>query len=241
MPDQSNATVQPKGLAARAIGVLVSPRATYADIAARPRPFGAVVVVVLIIAAATFVFLSTPVGQRALLDQQLTVMESFGFNPTPEMVENMERSLGRAPYFSTVGQVVLIPLIMVVIAGILLAIFNAILGGDATFKQVFAVVAYSSFISVLAALFSFPLQYARETMSSPASLAVFFPMLDDTSFLGRLLGSIDLFRIWWIISLAIGLGVLYKRRTSPIAWSMLTAGGIIVAAIAAVRSVLSGA
>jgi hypothetical protein len=219
----------------------MSPRSTYADIAARPRPFGAVVAVVLIITVATFVFLSTRVGQRALLDQQLTVMESFGFNPTEEMIENMERGIGRAPYFTAVGQVVMIPLVMIVTAGILLGIFNAILGGDATFKQVFGIVAYSSFISVLAALFSFPLQYARETMSSPASLAVFFPMLDDTSFLGRLLGSIDLFRVWWIISLAIGVGVLYKRRTSPIAWSMLTAGAIIVVAIAAVRSVLSGA
>ena len=31
-------------------------------------------------------------------------------------------------------------------------------------------------------------------------------MLDETSFLARLLGWIDLFWIWWIVNLAIGVG-----------------------------------
>ena len=35
------------------------------------------------------------------------------------------------------------------------------------------------------------------------------------------LGSIDLFFVWATISLAIGLGVLYRRRTGPIAVTML--------------------
>ena len=56
-----------------------------------------------------------------------------------------------------------------------------------------------------------------------------------------LLGSIDLFRIWWLVSLAIGLAVLYKRRTSPIAWGLLAVYGIIVLVIAAVRAAVSGA
>ena len=34
---------------------------------------------------------------------------------------------------------------------------------------------------------------------------------------GSLLGTIDLFMVWYVIVLAIGLGVLYKRRTQPIA------------------------
>jgi hypothetical protein len=37
----------------------------------------------------------------------------------------------------------------------------------------------------------------------------------------RFLGAIDLFVIWWIVSLAIGLGVLDRRRTSPIATTLI--------------------
>jgi hypothetical protein len=68
---------------------------------------------------------------------------------------------------------------------------------------------------------------------------VFVPFLDENSFLSRLLGTIDLFQIWWLVVLAIGLGVLYKRRTGPIATSLLTVYAVIILAIAAVRSALS--
>jgi len=77
-------------------------------------------------------------------------------------------------------------------------------------------------------------------LGGQASLAVFVPLLDENSFPARLLGSIDLFLIWWMISLAIGLGVLYKRRTAPIATTMLVTYGVMGLAIAAVRSALAG-
>jgi len=57
--------------------------------------------------------------------------------------------------------------------------------------------------------------------------------------LGRLLGMVDLFQIWWLVTLSIGLGVLYKRKTGPIATSLLGIYFVIVLAIAAVRSALS--
>ena len=56
---------------------------------------------------------------------------------------------------------------------------------------------------------------------------MFLPFLDETRFSARLLGSIDLFCIWWMVSLAIGLGVLYKRRTAPIATTLLVVYAVI--------------
>src|SRR5437762_9018123 len=66
-----------KGLLARVIGVFVSPRATYADIAARPRWFGVLAFSTLIVAGGFFILLSTEVGQQAVIDQQVPFMESF--------------------------------------------------------------------------------------------------------------------------------------------------------------------
>ena len=43
----------------------------------------------------------------------------------------------------------MIPIVLAVIAGILLGIFNAILGGDASYKQVYAVLAHASVITAL--------------------------------------------------------------------------------------------
>jgi hypothetical protein len=228
-----------KSLLARVIGVFVSPRATYADVAAHPRWFGVMALGILLVAGSTFAFLSTEVGQQAVLDQQAQVLESFGVRLNEAQQQQMESRMGSARYTSAVSQIVIIPLSAAVAAGILLGIFTALLGGDATFKQVYSVVAHSGLIIALQTLFSLPLDYARETMSSPTNLAVFAPFLDEQTFLARLLGSIDLFHIWAIVSLAIGLGVLYRRKTGPIALSFFVVYFVVLLTIAAARTALS--
>jgi hypothetical protein len=46
-------------------------------------------------------------------------------------------------------------------------------------------------------------------------------MLEENSFLLLMLQSIDLFLIWWLIVLAIGISVLYKRRPGGIATTLI--------------------
>ena len=235
------ASAPARGLAARVIGVLTSPRATYADVAAHPRWFGVLVVVLATTIATSSLLLSTQVGQRAVIDQQLQGAEAFGRTITDAQLQQMERT---APYFiyaAAVFQIILTPLVALAIAGIAIAIFNGALGADASFRQVFAVVVFSGVVTAVRALFATPLNYARESLSSPTTLTAIVPFFEDNTFPGRLLGSIDLFLIWWIVNLSIGLGVLYKRRTAPIATTFLLVYGAIALTIAAVRSVMAGA
>jgi hypothetical protein len=234
-------TAAPKGLLARAIGVIVSPRETYADIAAHPRVLGALLIVLLLVVSAQTAFLLTEVGRDALFDQQIRTMESFGMRINDQMYEGMERGMEWAPYTGAVFTLLLFPVMFAIVAGIILGVFNAIMGGDASFKQVYAIVVHSGFLMGLQQLFINPLNYARQSMSSPSNLAVFFPFLDETSFAAMLLGGIDLFFIWLIVNQAIGIGVLYKRRTGPIAATMLGIYVSVVLVVAAVRSALSGA
>lgn len=229
----------PKGLLSRVVGIFFSPRATYAEVAARPRWFGVLAISSVVIAGGFYFLLSSEVGQQAMLDQQTQVIESFGVKLNDQAYANMEAGIQRAKYTTPISQLIGIPLVSVVIAGIMLGIFNALLGGDATFKQVFAIVAHSTLIGALQNTFSRPLDYVRETISSPTSLSVLLPFIEEKSFLGRLTGMLDLFQVWSILSLAIGLGVLYKRRTGPIATTMLVIYFVIVAAIAAIRAALS--
>jgi hypothetical protein len=89
-------------------------------------------------------------------------------------------------------------------------------------------------------LVTLPLNYLRESLSSATNLGVFVPFLEETSFAARLLGAIDLVVIWWMLNLAIGLGVLYKRRTGPVAVGLLVTYLVIALVIAVVRSAFSG-
>jgi len=235
------ASSTPKSLAARVVGVIISPRDTYANVAAHPRWFGVLAVIVLIGATGVFTLMSTDVGKAAAIDQQVRMMESFGMKLTDAQYARLEQGMNRAPYTGAIGQAITLPLAAAIIAGILLGIFNALLGGDAKFKQVFAVVCHSGVVISLAQIFGLPLAYARESLSSATNLAVFLPFLDESSFAARFLGTIDLFQIWWIVSLSIGLGVLYRKRTAPIATTMLVVYAVIALVIAAIRTALSGA
>ena len=103
-----------------------------------------------------------------------------------------------APYFAAVAQLVMLPIAAAVIAGIALGVFNAIMGANATYKQTLAVVAHSGVVVLLAQLFALPLDYVRESLASPTSLAVFLPFLDESSFPARFLGVVALFQTWWV-------------------------------------------
>jgi hypothetical protein len=229
-----------KSLPARLAGVIFSPRATYADVAARPRIIGMLALVLAIIVGATFAFLSTEVGQQASLDNQVRQMESFGRTITDAQYARMEQMAPYARWIAAGLQLVTMPILALIIAGLAYAVFNAGLGADALFKQVYAIVVHSGAILVVQALFTLPLSYARESLSGGTNLAVFFPFLDDASFAARALGAIDLVLVWWLVSLAIGLGVLYRKRTAPIATTLLVIYVAIGLTLAAVKTASSG-
>jgi hypothetical protein len=229
-----------RSLPARIAGVIFSPRAAYADVAARPRVFGALAFVLAVIMTATFAFLSTEVGQQASLDNQVRQWESFGRTVNDAQYAQMERMAPYSRYFAAVFQLIVTPMLALIVAGLAFAVFNVAFGGDATFTQVFAIVVHSGAILIVQALFSLPLAYARESLAGATNLGVFFPFLDEGSFPALVLGSIDLFLIWWMVSLAIGLGVLYRRRTGPIATTLLVIYVTIGLMIAAIKTASSG-
>ena len=231
----------PTGLAARIAGVIFSPGETYRSIAAHPRVLGVLAVTTIVMAAAVFAFLSTEVGQNATLDQQMQIMDTLRIDLPDEVYDQIEARAPMARFWTPGGFLVTVPLISTVVAGIMLLIFNVVLGGDATFKQAFAIVAHTEILIVLQQLFILPLNYGRETMASATTLAVFLPMLDASGFFARFLGWIDLFRIWYLVSLAIGAAVLYKRKSGPIAWTLLGLYVLFALVVAAALTAFAGA
>ena len=238
--ESAAATPGAKSLPARFAGVLFTPRATYAAVAAHPRWVGIFLTVLLVTATAAAALLSTEIGRNALVDQQISQYEAYGRHLTQPQIDQLEKMAPYFAYLAPVFQLATFGVGGLLLAGIAFAVFNALLGGDATFKQVFAVVAHSGVVLAALSLFTTPLAYARESLSSATNLAVFLPFLDESSFAARLLGSIDLIVIWWMLSLAIGLGVLYRTRTGPIATTMFAVYAAIGVIIAAIKTASTG-
>src|SRR5262249_18137219 len=163
-----------KGLLARVVGVLFSPRAAYADVAARPRWLGTFLVVYLVTAAAATTFMATDVGRNAVIDQQISQSEAWTGKPmNQQQIERLESMSRYFVYTTAIFQLLFFIVAPLVVAGIALAVFNAVMGGDATFKQVYAVVVHSGVILAALSLFTTPLAYARGTLTSATNLGVF--------------------------------------------------------------------
>ena len=229
-----------KSLSARILGVLFAPRATYADVAANPRWIGVFLAVFLVMSAVATAFVATEVGRTAVVDQQIAQSEAYGGTMDQARVDALERMSSNYVCLAAVFQFFGQTIATLMVAGVAFAVFTAFLGGDATFKQVFAIAAHSGVVLAALSLVTTPLAYARESVSGATNLGIFLPFLDERSVAARMLGAIDLIYIWWLISLAIGLGVLYRKRTAPIATSLLVIYASIGLIIAVIKTVMSG-
>jgi hypothetical protein len=225
----------------RIVGVIFSPRATYTAIAARPAILGALAVVVLLNSGVTYWMLGSETGKQAMtarLEQGMRDSEAQGNTVSPEQRRTTMLIARYMGIGIAVSSVVFTPVFIAIVASILMAVLNAMYGGQQSFRHVYSVMTHSNIIPGVGALFTTPLMLAKGDITlSPTRLGVLLPMLPEDSFITHLLNGIDFLWIWAIINLAIGLAVLYKRKTGPLATSLFVVYGIVVLAIATARTV----
>jgi hypothetical protein len=216
--------------------VVTSPGAAYAEIAARPAALGALAVVIGVIVVCQVLFLTTPVGQQVMIDQQVQGMEAFGVTVTDQMYDELRSKAGNMWVTTAVSQIVSIPIVAALVAGLLLGIFNAVSDSSSTFKHVYAVVAHAGIVLALQQVVLTPISYLMGEFANVTRLSVFFPMLEPDSLLSHLLSGIEMFTIWWLLNLSIGVAVLYRRPTRSVAGTLLGIYAGIVVVIALLRA-----
>jgi hypothetical protein len=224
----------------RLTGVIFSPKPTFEAISAHPVWIDVLAVTLVLTSLAWFAFLSTDKGRQAFIDQQFQQQEAWGQQITPQVEQRINNSAPVMRFVIPGFTLVIGPLFVVVIAGVLYGVFAAMMGGGATYKQTLAVVAHAGVVTTVAGLGILALNYVRGSMSNATNLGVFVQMLPENSFLVRFLGMIDLMWVWYLIVLAIGLGVLYRRKTSTIAMGFFAVYLVVALGVAAFRSALGG-
>ena len=229
-------------LPARVYGVIRRPRTTFAAIVAAP----AWVPVLIGTAVITFIcsagFLRTQVGQQALVDQWERTALAFGQPVDDAQYSRMEETAGTGGFalmYAGVTTLASGPALAIALTTLLYLVLNRTTGHHASYVQVLAIVCYAAVILALRQLIATPIEYLRESTASPTTLVQFFPILDEASPVARFLGVIDLFVVWWIVVLAIGMSVLYQRPTRRLA--LIFAGAYLaLALLAALAMAVSG-
>jgi hypothetical protein len=205
----------------------------------QPRSIDLALLVVAISAACAAGYLMTPVGQLAGLDQEVRQLESFGIDVTDETYAQLRRFATYRPAVSAAGIVVGWPLGWMALAWILKRLGDRA-GGGASYAQVLAIVVHASAILAVRSIVALPINYARESLGGSTSLSLVMPAFGESTFPARLLGALDLFLLWWVALMAMGLGKLYGRPTVPIARWLLGTYAAAAATVALVQALRGG-
>jgi len=223
-------------------GVIRRPRATFT--ALLPTPSWAPVLVAT--TAITFLcavgFVSTPVGRQALVDQWERIATAFGQSVDDAGYARMEAradSGGFRTLYAASTALASGPLLAFVVSGVLFLALNRGKQGHRSFTELLTVVSYAGVILALRQVIATPVDFVRESISSPTTLIQFFSMFDEASPLARFLGVIDLFVVWWIVVLAIGVSLLYRRPARTLALAF-TGAYVALALLAALAMAVSG-
>jgi hypothetical protein len=208
-------------------------------VAASPRWVGLVAVLAVVTAASQALLFQTEVGRVALVDQWERTALAFGQPVDDARYAELQALSGQGPLYGVATALVGGPVLTVVLAAVIALVFRR---GDrvVSFSQVLAVVAHASVILAIRLLVSAPVSYAREATGGATSLGLWFPALDAASFAGRFVGAIDVFVLWWVVLLAVGVGVLYGRQARSLAATFLGVYAGLALLVAVTMTALGG-
>lgn len=223
----------------RALGVITAPRMTLEAVVADPRWAGLQALTLAVTIASGALLLQTETGRLALVDRWERTAQAFGGDVDEARYAELEAWSARGPEYAAAIGILQGPVLAFTLAGLISVFFRDSEGAARPYRQVLAVVVSAGVLLALREAVGAPLNYARETLASPLTLTALFPMFDEASPVARFLAIIDLAVLWWVIVLAIGVSVLYRRPARRLAVRFVGAY-LVLAAILAIAMALSG-
>jgi hypothetical protein len=211
-------------------------------VVASPRPFGILFICALVLGLAAASPMFSQAGQQAVLDSQVEARNAMGRPMSDQEYATMQRFAPYFSYFTIAQMLVFMPIISLIITALCWVVFNTILGGTASFKQVLAIVTHSSVIGTLGAVLGAPIQVLQTKMTpgGPFNLGALAPFLDQSSVVARFLSYTSVFTIWGFVVTGIGLAVLYRRKSANIAMGLIVAYALIALGLMSLFSGGSG-
>lgn len=212
----------------RVWGILVSPRVVIEYLKERPSSLGVLVAMVILILANTLPIMGILVEAEMdkLADRGLTAEQMV----TQEKVMRITIPVV-GPIFALIA--------VFAGAGIMLFLSNVILGGQATYRQLLALLAHAQMVWIPATLVKVPLTLisGKPVVTSPAA---FLSSDAEQGFLWQLMNQMDIFSLWILGLSALGLGILAGTTTGRAATALGITWGIFVLVLAGLGAALQG-
>lgn len=219
-PQPEVSPAQPLSEFDRLVGVLFDPKATFPDIAARPRNWW-VPLLLLVVLAVTFTFaISQRVGWGPVVRQQIEASPRTAQLPAEQKEQLIQQQTRLAPILAYIFGPLAWPFITLVLSGVFLFVLNVLLGAQLGFKPAFTVTAYSmlpNFVGGIVAMVVLFLKRPSDfNIQNPvaSNIGAFLNPNTAPAWLVSFASSIDVFTIWAILLLATG----YSAAARKLSW-----------------------
>jgi len=213
----------------RLMGVFISPSETFADVARKPG-FWAPLITVVIASVAVIETMLWKIGAERITRYNIE-QSSRAASLSPEQID---QAVNQAAKFTAIsyhiGGFLGSPIGLLVIAGLGILIANVIFGGKARFKTVFSAVCYAELVQLLGAIMSIALiifgdpDHFNPQNFVPSNIGFFLSPHDVSKPLYSLAQSADIFSIWLLILLGIGLSKATGEKVKATSISLAFAG-----------------
>ncbi|MDF1544680.1 MAG: Yip1 family protein [bacterium] len=181
--------------------VFTSPTEFFTKLKDNPK----VLVPLLAISALMFLFLFFTVDLIVKMQMESPeLQERLQGQPIPPQLATWMR------YQTLIGGSLVESMIVLLAAAFALFFGNFVFAGKAKYKQLLSVMCYGEMIVVLGNLLVMPMMLMKNTLMVSLSLAVLAASQGPTSALYVALSKIDLFLIWEIMVIGIGLSIIYN-------------------------------
>ena len=216
------ASAQPEAMGelARLTGVVWSPGQAFHDIAARPRWWPPIAIIVLLSLVFTYSF-SQRVGYERFYRQQMET-NSRTQNMDPAQREQVIATQVKvAPYFFYGFSIVGTPLMAAVVAGIFLFLYRTLMDAEVSFRQVYAVYCYSLIPLIFSSIMSLSVMLLKDpdqfdlTNPTLTNIGAFLDSVSTPKWLYSLASSIDVFTLWTLTLFATGLSAAARKISWP--------------------------
>jgi hypothetical protein len=221
----------------RVTGVLLHPRATMDEVVRHPAFLTTWVVVLLAVMVCGGLLLSTPVGRQALVDERVRVTEALGRRVDDAAYARLQAQPPVTVYLTSGGRLLLTPPVTLLIGAGLMALAR-LDGARLPFMTALAISVHATVVLAVQQIVATPLHYVSESLTSPTNLAGILRLFDEGTWPARLFGTIDVFGLWWMWLLSLGLAAAAGKPARRYLWRLLAVYVGVAAVVAAVFAVM---
>jgi len=201
----------------KAWGIFFEPSKTFAALNRTPSWLFPVIVLIVIVMISSVIV--TPFRVQEARDQ-IDQNPRLSAQQKEEIIDRMDDQQDK-PVMKllsyVIGPIVGVLLFVIAIAAACYFGGNVILGGETSFKKVLAVSCWSGLVAIPASIVKMPLMMVKKTSQIHTSLAAIMPSGSDESLIFKILSHTDIFTIWQIWLIALGLAIIYKFSTKKTA------------------------